>query len=134
MCPRSLATLALRSTGTKVQLPVTSVIEEFKCCKARLHLMLRNSSDTVVRNTQPGAYTGRKWDVSKVIQEVEEALKFSEVMGDVQQGRCGIGWQKNRWWSVESERGSRSLEIEEIRHEEERMRVTQAMRQSQQGA
>ena len=57
-----------------LQLPFSSITEEFKVGKARLHLMLRDSPDDVIRQVQPEVRTGTKWSAVKAVQEAEASL------------------------------------------------------------
>ena len=132
--PRSMTDVALYSTTAKLQLPTTSLVEEFKVAKARTFLMLRDSKDPVIREAQPDVPTGRKWVVAEAVEQAESRLQHREIMGAVQRDRLGIGWRENRWWSKEGFRGRRELVTEEIRQVEEEQRVVKAVGQAQQGA
>ena len=132
--PRTLTDVALYSSTAKVTLPTTSLVEEFKVAKARVFLMMRDSSDPVIRTAQPEISSGKKWEVANGVEEAESRLRLKEVVGAVQQDRCGIGWKEHRWWSKESERGRREMVTEEIRKMEEEKRMAKAVSQSQQGA
>jgi len=46
--PKSLSSIGLYSSGSKLKLPVTSIFEEFKVAKAWQVLMLCDSSDQLV--------------------------------------------------------------------------------------
>ncbi|KAK3542030.1 hypothetical protein QTP86_010849 [Hemibagrus guttatus] len=43
--PRSFCSIGLYSSGSKLQLPVTSVLEAYKATKTHQTMMLRNSKD-----------------------------------------------------------------------------------------
>lgn len=43
--PKSFCSICLYSTGSKLQLPITSVMEEYKTAKVRSAMMLRDSED-----------------------------------------------------------------------------------------
>ena len=132
--PRFLSTNALYSNQSKLQLPFSSLVEEFKVVKARAYLMLRNSKDPVIGDLQPDVWTGSKWCVAEAVDNAEEQVKFAEVTGAVQKGRQGLGLASSRWWSKESDRGRRELVLSKIRDGEEELRKAQAVGQSQQGA
>lgn len=51
--PRSFCSIGLYSTGGKLQLPITSVVEEFKATKACQAMMLRDSKDEMVCQVLP---------------------------------------------------------------------------------
>lgn len=48
--PKSLGSIGLYSSGSKLQVPITSVAEEYKTTKVRLAMMLRDSEDQAGRN------------------------------------------------------------------------------------
>ncbi len=47
----------------------------------RVFLTLRDSQDAVIRDTLPEVRTGRKWSVSKEVDEMESILKHKEIVG-----------------------------------------------------
>ena len=58
--PRSFSSVGLYSSGTKLQLPLTSIAEEYKVTKVRQLLMLRDSKDVKVREARVNNRSGRK--------------------------------------------------------------------------
>ena len=73
-----------------LQLPLSSITKEFKVGKARLHIMLRDSPDDVIRQVQPEVRTGTKWSAAKAVQETDASLHIKEVIGATQTGRAGL--------------------------------------------
>ncbi|GFO02504.1 reverse transcriptase [Plakobranchus ocellatus] len=63
---------------TKLKLQMKSILEEYKCGKARLLTMLEESDDPVVKTVQPSLKTGRKWKVTEAVDEAKECLKMKE--------------------------------------------------------
>ena len=63
--PRSLSNIAFYGHNTKLQLPLSSLIEEFKVTKARLYMMLRDSEHQVIRDTLPEVKTGTKMECQR---------------------------------------------------------------------
>ena len=57
---RSLSNIAFYGHNTKLQLPLSSLIEELKVTKARLYMMHRDSEGQVIRDTLLGVKTGAK--------------------------------------------------------------------------
>ena len=49
--PKSFSTVALYGSSNKLSLPLKALTEDFKVGKARLHLAMRDSSDSVVSST-----------------------------------------------------------------------------------
>ena len=60
-------------------------------------MTLRDSKDTVIKNTQPDVKTGRKWSADEAVEEAESRLKLKEMVGATQLGRQGL------WWTINSQ-------------------------------
>ena len=82
--------MALYGKGI-LQLPVSSLVEEFKCTKVRTELLLAGSKDFVVSKVVPNPTKGMKWNPKMAAQEAEATLKHAEIVGNVQIGREGLG-------------------------------------------
>lgn len=80
--PKSFCSIGLYSSGSKLKLPITSVVEEFKTAKVRLAMMLCDSDDLAVRQANIVVKTGRKWKASGALKEAEERLQHADIMGD----------------------------------------------------
>ena len=63
--PPGLTVEAMFCRKVKLRLPLKSILEEYKCGKARLLSMLENSEDPVVKTVQPTIKTGRNGKLSK---------------------------------------------------------------------
>ncbi|KAK3786015.1 hypothetical protein RRG08_023437 [Elysia crispata] len=63
----------------KLKLPLKSILEEYKCGKARLLSMLEDSKDPVVKTVTPTIKLGRKLRVVEAVDEAKECLKIKEV-------------------------------------------------------
>ncbi|XP_063448172.1 uncharacterized protein LOC134727719 [Mytilus trossulus] len=96
--PRSFSSVGLYSLGTKLQLPLKSITEEFKVTKVRQHLTLKNSRDEKVRSAKVEIRTGRKWSTKKTIEDAESRLKHSEIVGRVAVGRQGLDVTPTAKW------------------------------------
>ena len=68
-CPRMLTDVALYSRSTKLQLPLSSVVEEYKVAKVKWQYMLNDSNDQVISENPPALSVGRKWNVGSMVQE-----------------------------------------------------------------
>lgn len=66
--PKSFCSLGLYSSGSKLQLPITSVVEEFKAAKVRLAMRLHDSDDQVVQKANILVKTGRTWKASRALR------------------------------------------------------------------
>ena len=134
VCPPCFSTVGLYTATGMLQLPFSSITEEFKVGKARLHLMLRDSPDDVICQVQPEVRTGTKWSAAKAVQEAEASLQIKEVIGATQTGRAGLGSTPHRWFSREDSRGHRDMVITELKMTEEEKRVATAAGQAKQCA
>ncbi|VDH98197.1 Hypothetical predicted protein [Mytilus galloprovincialis] len=67
--PRSFSSIGLYSTGTKLQLPMKALTEEYKVTKTRQVMTLRDSKDAKVRGAKVKIRTGRKWKQRKQFKE-----------------------------------------------------------------
>ncbi|KAI8485265.1 hypothetical protein Bbelb_370120 [Branchiostoma belcheri] len=132
--PRCLSTVALFGRN-KLNLPLTSIAEEFKLDKVRLSLELEGSQDASVRAANRGVNTGRKWSVKDTIEKAVSRLKHKDLVGAVQVGRTGLGWgESTQRWRSANPRERRQLVTQEVRRMEEEGRMVTAVGQSQQGA
>ena len=91
----SFSSVGLYGRSNQLQLPVSSLDEEFKVSKARLVVTLKQSKDSKVRNAGIEVRTGRKWSASQAVQEAESQLKLKDVIGTTQVGRQGLGINKS---------------------------------------
>ncbi|RUS85859.1 hypothetical protein EGW08_006411 [Elysia chlorotica] len=89
--PPGLTDVAMYCRTTKLKLPLKSILEEYKCGKARLFSMLEDSDDLVVKTVQPSIKTGRKWKAVTAVDQAKECLKIKEVIGQIQTDRKGLG-------------------------------------------
>ena len=62
-----LTSVALYGRGTKAQLPLKALTEEFKITRAKVHMAVRDSEDQVIRDTLPAVKTGRRWSASTAV-------------------------------------------------------------------
>ena len=109
-CAPCFSTVGLYTATGMLQLPLSSITEEFKVGKARLHLMLRDSPDDVIRQVQPEVRTGTNWSAAKAVQEAEASLQIKEVIGATQTGRAGFPARTAgavETWSSQNSRWSR---------------------------
>ena len=132
--PRSLSSIALYSKATKVQLPLNSVVEEFKITRAREVMLYRDSKDTRVSSAGIVVKTGRKWSAKEAVQRAEARLQHSVIVGNVAVGRAGLGLYHRPQYEKASGKEKRKMVQDEIRKEEEEYRKTKAVAMSHQGA
>ena len=89
--PRSLTSVCLYSTGSKLQLPLTSLVKEFKVAKVMQAIMLQNSTDNYVSGAGIKLRSGRKWRIDDAVKLAEERLRHSDIIGSLTHGWLGLG-------------------------------------------
>ncbi|XP_066285629.1 uncharacterized protein [Branchiostoma lanceolatum] len=134
--PPSLSKIGLYCRTSRLQLPLTSVVEEYKVCKARAAMSLEGSRDERVSQAGIEMRTGRKWAVGKSVEEARSNLRHREIVGVVAQGRLGLGASRtvNQRWCTAGPRERREMVQSEIIRKEEEYRRAQAVSQGYQGA
>ncbi len=132
--PKSFCSIGLYSSGSKLKLPITSVVEEFKTAKVQLAMMLRDSDDQAVQQANIVVKTGQKWKASGALKEVEERLQHADIMGTVTQGRLGLGVITRASWKEARAKDRKGMVQKEIRAVEEESRQARAVAMKQQGS
>ena len=132
--PQSFTSVGLYSRTAKLQLPLTSIVEEFKTGKARLIMTLRDSKDDKVRLAGVEVRTGRKRSASRAVDEAESRLRHKDIVGTVAVGRQGLGTSKSRCWKKADAAERRRMVQKEIRSKEEENRQSRAVEMGMQGA
>ncbi|XP_069125457.1 uncharacterized protein [Argopecten irradians] len=132
--PRSFSAVGLYSRTAKLQLPLSSLVEEFKTGKAKLTMTLKESKDDKVRLAGVEVRTGRKWSAFKAVDEAECRLRHKDIVGTTAVGRQGLGTSKHTLWKKAGVTERRSLVQKEIRSSEEERRQTKAVELGVQGA
>lgn len=113
-------------------MPISSLVEEFKCTKVRLEMTLSESWDRSIQTAGPHLTSGWKWTQNEAIQQAKSALQHAE--GYVQQGRGCLGPCQGRpQWKKATPSERRKLVILEVQHAEEAARPAKAVTQAQQG-
>ena len=111
-----------------LQLPISSLAEEYKCAKVRLVMMLLDSSDSFVTQAAPILATGRKRTPLAATEQAKAALRHKDIVGRVQEGRSvlGLGTSTPAWRKATTSQ-RRKLVVQEVRQEEEARRCAQAV-------
>ncbi|KAJ8403133.1 hypothetical protein AAFF_G00360490 [Aldrovandia affinis] len=131
--PRCLSNIGLYGHGA-LELPVSSLTEEYKCTKVRLNMTLTESQDGMIQAAAPRLATGRKWMPSEAVQQAKSALRHGDIVGQVQHGRGGFGLGASRpTWHKATSTQRRKLVVSQVRHQEEADRCAKAVSQSKQG-
>ena len=66
-------------------LPLSSLVEDFKCSKGRLELTLSESRDGTIWAVAPSLTAGSTWIPQEALYRAKSALQHAEIMGHVQQ-------------------------------------------------
>ncbi|XP_076879265.1 uncharacterized protein LOC143527830 [Brachyhypopomus gauderio] len=131
--PHCLSSVAWFGRGV-LELPLTSLVEEFKCAKVGREMLLMGSKDALIKAAAPVTRTGRKWSSQEATQAAKRALEHRDVVGQVQNGRAGLG--SGDTWRAFSKATSperRRMVTGFIREQEEEVRRAKAAGQSKQG-
>jgi hypothetical protein len=132
--PPSFSSVGLYGKTNKLQLPLSSLVEEFKTAKTRLVLTLRDSPDEQIREAGIVTRTGRKWSATETVSQAESSLMHKDIVGVTAVGRQGIGATKTLLWSQANQTEKRALIQSEVRKEEENKRQARAVEMGVQGA
>ncbi len=131
--PPSFSAINLYSKTSKLPLPVSSVVEEFKAAKARAVSTLLSSEDGKVRHASKTIKCGRKWKPQQAVMEAESHWKHQEIVGVVCQGRLGLGHYSEKRWSRADARARRGLVVQRVREAAEEERQVKAIGLASQG-
>ena len=63
--PYTFSKVGLYTNSRNLQLPISSLVEEFKIGKVRLHMMMKDSADEIIRKAYPEIKSGTKWSAVK---------------------------------------------------------------------
>ena len=85
-----------------------------------------------MKNTQPSVINCRKWKIA--VENAELALKVKEIIGNVANGKPGLGFHSQHWWSKEFTINKRKMVSQEIHHIEEVTCIATVVGQRKQGA
>jgi hypothetical protein len=132
--PPSFTSIGLYSSSTAVQLPLTSLVEEFKVAKARLVMTLRDSKDDKIRRAGIEIRTGRKWSASSAVLEAESRLQHRDIIGTTTTGRQGLGMVTRQRWAAANQAEKRKLVQDDIRKQENEGREAKSVQLGCQGA
>ncbi|XP_052223860.1 uncharacterized protein LOC127839510 [Dreissena polymorpha] len=132
--PPSFTSIGLYGKSNKLQLPLSSLVEEFKTAKARLVLTLRDSPDELIREAGIQTRTSRKWSATESVSQAENALKHKDIVGLTAVGREGICARKVVLLSRSDQKERRAMIQPEVRRAEENARQARVVEMGAQGA
>ena len=134
--PPSFTNIGLYGKDIKLQMPISSLTEEYKVGKVRASLTLTNSKDECVQKAGVVSKTGRKWKTDAAIDLATVRLRHKDLIGPVSQNRAGLGSQGSTYQRFEgsSVRQERNLIVQELRNVTEEERGARAVSMGTQGA
>ena len=132
--PPSFTSIGLYGKTNKLQLPLSSLVEEFKFAKSRLVLTLRDSPDEFIRDAGIETRTSRKWSATEAVKQAENTLKHKNIVGLTAVGRQGIGATNTVLWSRSDQNERRALIQSEVRRVQEHARQARVVEMGAQGA
>ena len=133
--PPSFSNIGLYGRSNQLQLPLSSLVEEFKVAKARLVMTLKDSQDDMVRRAGVETRTGRKWSASQAVSQAESRLRHKDIVGTTAVGTRGFGATEGvKRWRTADNKERREMVQAEIRTAEEEDRKTRAVSMGSQGA
>lgn len=132
--PKSFSSDCLYSRTSKLRLPFTSLLEEFKATKARNLVTLEESSDPCIRNADIAVDGGRKANTQADVKDAKSRLQMREITGIANRGKEGLGMRKRQYYSTSSTSDRRDMVIGTIREKEEEQRFIKMTGLGKQGA
>ena len=123
-----------RNSGN-LQLPISSVVEEFTIRKVGLHMMMmKDSADKIIQKVYPEIKSGMKWLAIKAAREVECSLQIKDIIGVTQTNQARLDSTSNKVFSKVGPKGKRDMVSKEVRMFEEEQRTASAVIQAKQCA
>ena len=126
--------MSLYTNSRNLQLPISSLVEEFKIEKVRLHMMMKDSADEIIGKAYPEIKSGMKWSAVKTAQEAECSLRIKDIIGVTQTNRAGLGSTSKKVFFKMDPKGKRGMVSKEVRMFEEEQRKASAVTQAKQCA
>ena len=112
--PPSFTSIGLYGKSNKLQLPISSLVEEFKTAITRLMLTVRDSPDKLISG-------------AGIVSQTESALKHRDIVVITAVGRQGIGATNTFLWSRSDQKERRVMIQSEVRRTEEHARQAKAV-------
>ena len=128
--PPCFSKVGLYTNSGNLQLPISSLVEEFKIGKVRLHMMMKDSADEIIRKAYPEITSGTKWSAVKTAQEAECSLRIKDIIGVTQTNRAGLGTTSKKVFFKMDPKGRKDIVGEEVRMFEEEQRKASAVTQA----
>ena len=111
--------VGLYNNSGNLQLPISSQVE-FKIGIVRLHMMMKDSADEIIRKAYPEIKSSTKWSDIKTAHEAECSLRIKEIIGVTQTNRDGLGSTSKKVFFKMDPKGKRDMVSEEVRKSKEK--------------
>ena len=131
--PKSLNISALWGKKKQLQLPITSIVEEYKAGKVRTVMMLRYSNDPSIRDEPPEVRTGKKWKAEEAVDCAIRNLEHADIVGAVQEAREGFGVWNFKPFCMSNKKEKKDAVVQEIKRQEAEKRYKHLVQCGQQG-
>ncbi|KAI8485154.1 hypothetical protein Bbelb_370790 [Branchiostoma belcheri] len=132
--PPSFTAVGLYTKSGQLQLPLSSVVEEYKVAKCRTVLLYSDSQDQKVREAGVTTRAGRKFKANELVAQAKSMLLIRDIIGATNSGRQGLGSSHFQQWGKASKKERRAMVQTEVRQLEEEGRRAKAVALSSQGA
>ncbi|XP_033096540.1 uncharacterized protein LOC117100821 [Anneissia japonica] len=119
--PPSFTSIGLYIRSGQLQLPNSSVVEEFAKCR------LVNSKDRKVSKAGIEIQTGRKWSAEEVVENAETSLKLRDNIGNPCIGRQGLGTSHFQQWNKANIKEKRDMVQKATREREDEVRKSRGV-------
>ncbi|XP_063062183.1 uncharacterized protein LOC134455057 [Engraulis encrasicolus] len=96
--PPSFSSVGLYIRSGQLQLPLSSVVEEYKVAKCRVVLSLRDSNDDLISQAGMTTRSGRKWAANVAVDQAVSSLKLRDIVGNQCIHRQGLGSAQFQTW------------------------------------
>ena len=132
--PPSFSAVGLYSKSSMLQLPFSSIVEEYKVARVRGQTMLDENADDTIQQARVLLNQSGRWSVQRTVDETKSRILHKELVGTVRQGRRGLDVSDRKKWSVADTKERRKIIQSEVREIEEDQRKAKAISLSTQGA
>ena len=131
--PPSFTSVGLYIRSGQLQLPISSISEEFKVAKCRLVMTLRDSRDEKVSQAGVRTRSGRKWAAADAVDSAEGSLRIRDIIGNPCIARQGLGMTHFQQYKTANPGTRRDMVQKEIRDREDELRRSRAVELGSQG-
>ena len=130
--PACFSKAGLYTKSGNLQLPISSLVEEFKIGKVHLHM--KDSADEIIQKAYPEIKLGTKWSAIKAAQEAECSLRIKDIIGIPQINQAGLSSTSNKIFTKVGPKRKRNMVSAEVRIFEEEQKTATAITQAKQCA